>query len=208
MRFLLPLKSLVVIHNQQICLHAREWNYHFNFSISSTIFQHLHWCVYSYSRHACPLCVVISCPCMIYAKPTKNGCKGRWWAAFSSIVRLTLLDSCPPIELLAGRLRWRSLVSKQSWYSIRSAEDWALSPSLCLCWCPLLCGSLGVSRRIKPHHENAHILFIGRSDVFWLCMAGMMCSVYKGRFMIHLARKGPSPASSPRIFSSAPLRAT
>lgn len=25
--------------------------------------------------------------------------------------------------------------------------------------------------------------------MFWLCMAEMVCSAYKGRFMVHLARK-------------------
>jgi hypothetical protein len=29
----------------------------------------------------------------------------------------------------------------------------------------------------KPH-QNAHILFIGRNGVFWLCMAGMVCPAY------------------------------
>nr|DAG55729.1 MAG TPA: hypothetical protein [Caudoviricetes sp.] len=29
---------------------------------------------------------------------------------------------------------------------------------------------MSVSRRIIPPHENAHILFIGRSDVFCLCI--------------------------------------
>lgn len=41
-------------------------------------------------------------------------------------------------------------------------------------------GSSNVTCKIIPPHENAHILFIGRSDVFWLCMAGMMCSAYEG----------------------------
>lgn len=48
---------------------------------------------------------------------------------------------------------------------------WALSSSFCSCWWPSLRGSLNVTCKIKPPHENAHILFIGRNGVFWLCIA-------------------------------------
>nr|DAQ54478.1 MAG TPA: hypothetical protein [Caudoviricetes sp.] len=40
---------------------------------------------------------------------------------------------------------------------------------------------MSITCRIIPPHENAHILFIGRNGVFWLCMAEMVCSAYKGR---------------------------
>lgn len=32
----------------------------------------------------------------------------------------------------------------------------------------------------QKFYDYAHILFIGRNGVFWLCMAEMMCSAYKG----------------------------
>lgn len=60
----------------------------------------------------------------------------------------------------------------------------------------------------QKFYDYAHILFIGRNGVFWLCMAEMVCSAYKGRFMVHLARKRLSSPSSPHIFSLAPLNTT
>lgn len=53
-------------------------------------------------------------------------------------------------------------------HSIRDAGGWALSLPFCSCWWPSLRGSLNATCKIIPPHENAHILFIGRSDVFWL----------------------------------------
>lgn len=67
---------------------------------------------------------------------------------------------------------------------------WALSSSFCSCWWPSLRGSLNAICKTIPPHENAHILFIGRSDVFWLCMAEVVCSASKYLYLLGIILRG------------------